>query len=1139
MASTTTVIELVQRWQELHDKGQSVSAEELCAESPELLDKLRQQIQAFLSMEQFLDSADDARDASSDGISGPASSAETTGSRPGETSATVTSGAPLVASRYRPLRLHAQGGLGEVYLARDEELSREVALKCMQWKYASDGGSRRRFVREGEITGGLEHPGVVPVYGLGSDADGHPCYAMRFIRGETLQDAITRFHSLQSGGFHSLSFRNLLVRFVVVCNTIAYAHSRGVIHRDLKPANIMLGDYGETLVVDWGLARRIDMTGEAQRPNCDDVPNDHAEFPGDRTGTGDVVGTPAFMSPEQAAGRHDAVGPASDIYGLGATLYSLLTGRPPFAGDGVLQKVERGDFPQPRQPRPDSPRALEAICLKAMAREPAARYKTALELAADLERWLADEPVSAYPEPVWLRLGRWARRHRAALRAAVIVGLILGVLGGLGAWWLDRQQTESRRGVEGAIAEVGMLQRQAKWALAGAVLNQAQDRLGKHGPSDLQRTLTQMRSDLDLVARLDAVTLARATIVGGKLDDAGADRGYALVFAAAGLGTPAEAPQTVAERVRGSAVLVPLVAAMDDWADCAQDEARRTWLLTVAQHADPDPWRDRARDATHWRDSPALKRLAQEDAAVQQPQLLVASVARRLGKEGLGLLRRAQALHPDDFWLTFRLGLALQPVDPTEAAGFYRAALALRPDTPAVLNNLGNILFDQGRVEDARVMYLRACALNNDLAPIHTGLGNVLHRLQNLNEAAAEFRAALAIDPHFAAAHNGLGAVLHDQGNLNEAEKEYRLACDIDSKLAQFRHNLGNVLFDQRQLKEAETEFRRACDLDPRLALPHFNLGVVLGMQNRLEEAKAEFVCVCNLDSKNAAAHNFLGRIYLEQGRLDEAEKAFRRACELNSKFAAPKNGLGKVLRAKDRRKEAKAEFRRAVELQPAFADAHVQLGQLLQEEGQLDEALAAYRRAYKSGGSAFSPPLRACEVLLALRKRLPGLASGQDRPIDQRERLAFADLCRISTERRYALAARLYSEALVADPKLAACRYSAACAAALAGCGQGDDGRTLTDQQTAWFRKQALAWLTGELEQWSQRAKSDKPAERALVHRTLERWQKDADLARVRQPEALAKLPEAEWRSWLTLWANVDAARQRAERAKEVQRKR
>jgi serine/threonine-protein kinase len=1142
MANKASVSELVQRWQDLHERGRSVTAEELCAENHELLDELKRQIQALLAMEQFLGSTDDEPGVVPDGLAESVNGTETPGIHFGKAS-TTASGEALVGSRYRPLRLHAHGGLGEVYLARDEELSREVALKRMRRKYAGDPGSHRRFVREGEITGALEHPGVVPVYGLNRDADGQPCFAMRFIRGDTLQDAIATFHvrraqGLQPPGFHSLSFRQLLGRFVVVCNTLAYAHSRGVIHRDLKPANIMLGDYGETLVVDWGLAKRIDAPEETLPLGRDHLPAHYLDGREGGTATGDVLGTPPFMSPEQAAGRNDAVGPASDIYSLGATLYALLAGSPPFAGDGVLDRVVRGDFPPPRQLRPDTPPALEAICLEAMKHEPAARYATALELAADLERWLADEPVNAYPEPLLLRLARWARRHRTALRAAAVVVLISGVLVALGSWWLVRLQTERRQGVEEALAEVGRLQSQAKWSLARAVLDQAQSRLGDHGPADLQWTLNRMRSDLDLVAQLDAVALARATVVKGKLDDAGADQGYATVFAGAGLGAPGDEPQSVADGVRASAVSRPLVAALDDWADCTEDKDRRQWLLAVARRADPDRWRNAARDVDRWRDRATLERLATEDVALEQPPQLVASVARRLGPLGIDVLRRAQALHPEDFWLTFRLGLTLYKDHPTQAAEYFRAALALRPDTPPVLNNLGNILFDQQRLEEAKAVYLRGCTIDPNHAPLHNGLGNVLHSQRRLKEAEEEFRRAVALVPGFAEAHNSLGAALHDQKRFEEAEAEYRRACEVDQRFAQFRHNLGSVLLVQGRLEEARNEFRSACRLDPKLAISHHNLGVVLAMQGQLVQARTELQLACELDPKKAEYHNFLGQASRALGRLEEAEKSYRRACDLDSKFAASRNGLGSVLWAQGRLEEARVEFRRACELDAKNAGPHVNLGRLLQVEGQLDEALAEFHRASQLGYAAVVSDLHECERLIALRKRLPAIANGLDRPADQKERLAFAALCRFPAEGRYALAARLYSDAFTANPKLtddptATHRYDAAGAAARASCGHGRDSRTLDDQQKKSLREQALAWLQAELQQWSERAKSDMPADRALVQQTLGRWQQDADLAGVRQPAGLARLPEAEWRSWLTLWAEVDASRRRAEQGK------
>ncbi|HEV3263103.1 MAG TPA: serine/threonine-protein kinase [Gemmataceae bacterium] len=331
-------------------------------------------------------------------------------------------------SHYQVGKLHAQGGLGAILIGREENLHREVALKLLQAPRARNPESRGRFLREAEITSQLEHPGVVPVYGLGQLADGTPVYAMRFIQGESLQEAVRQFHQPEqqcpARDKQGLAFRQLLSRFVSVCNTIAYAHSRCILHRDLKPGNIMLGAYGETLVVDWGLAKSMaadeaaaasDRQPEAQ-PTAEQAANT-------ATVMGTVIGTPAYMSPEQAAGRWDLVGPGSDVYSLGATLYVLLTGRAPFLeGDmaEVLRRVQCGQVVPPGQVRKDVPPALEAVCLRAMALRPGDRYSSALGLAADLENWLADEPASAWAEPLRVRLRRWLMRHTALATAATV-----------------------------------------------------------------------------------------------------------------------------------------------------------------------------------------------------------------------------------------------------------------------------------------------------------------------------------------------------------------------------------------------------------------------------------------------------------------------------------------------------------------------------------------------------------------------------------------------------------------------------------------------------------------------------------------------------------------------------------------------
>ena len=372
------------------------------------------------------------------------------------------------APRFRILRPHAKGGLGQVSVALDRELDRSVALKEIQERHADDPQSRARFVREAEITGKLEHPGIVPIYGLGHDLTGRPFYAMRFIRGDSLKEAIASFHDLpraqSDSSERSARLRALLRRFTDVCNAVAYAHSRGVLHRDLKPGNVMLGPFGETLVVDWGLAKPIGETATAAAQDSSS-PQRIAEGPirlsgqsrsSEETVAGTPIGTPAYASPEQVTGNIEALGTATDVYGLGAILYSLLTGKPPVQSDDlvvVVNQVTRGEIIPPRAVDPTIPKPLEAICRKAMALEALDRYRSARDLAKDIERWLDDLPVSAYPEPLLSRCRRWLRNHRTAAAAGLSAAVV--ALAALGIWVRQAQLADLKRGDELSLRILG------------------------------------------------------------------------------------------------------------------------------------------------------------------------------------------------------------------------------------------------------------------------------------------------------------------------------------------------------------------------------------------------------------------------------------------------------------------------------------------------------------------------------------------------------------------------------------------------------------------------------------------------------------------------------------------------------------
>jgi serine/threonine protein kinase len=417
------LVEWLLQWDELRRQGRDVTAGELCTDGPELVQELARRIEAVRAMDSVLES-EETRHQSTAGGGGPDGASE---DRP-------LPDALHASAVYRPRRHHAEGGLGEVLTAYQEELDRLVALKRIRPDKLHDA-ARRRFLREAAITARLQHPGIVPIYGLGRDDDG-PFYTMPLIQGRTFQEAIEGFHGDESlrrdPSRRSLKSRALLQQFIAVCNTVAYAHDQGIVHRDLKPSNIMLGPYGETLVMDWGLAKRLGADDPAAEAEGDaPSPSPSSE---DLTATGAVLGTPRYMSPEQAKGQ--PVGPPSDIFSLGLLLYAILTGKLAFdeaslEGPEPLKAVGDAVVVPPRRRDPSLPRALEAICLKALSVRPEDRYLSARALAEDVMKWLADEPVSAWREPFSLRARRWRRQHRTLVTSTVAV-LVFGLAGLVG-----------------------------------------------------------------------------------------------------------------------------------------------------------------------------------------------------------------------------------------------------------------------------------------------------------------------------------------------------------------------------------------------------------------------------------------------------------------------------------------------------------------------------------------------------------------------------------------------------------------------------------------------------------------------------------------------------------------------------------
>jgi eukaryotic-like serine/threonine-protein kinase len=409
MAADERLGDLLLRWEELQARGQSVSTEELCREAPDLLDELRRCVEVLQRMKPALDVP--ARAETVD----QSSSERTAASDPSDPVP------PAAVPGYEILGVLGRGGMGVVYKARQKSLDRVVALKMILAGAHAGTNQRLRFQAEAESAARLQHPNIAQVYEIG-EQDGCPYFSLEYVDGRGLHE------ELQEGlppPMRSAALTEQLAR------AVAYAHQHGIVHRDLKPGNVLLTPDGTPKITDFGLAKRLD----------DDQGH---------TRTGDVIGTPSYMAPEQAAGRSKEVGPAADVYALGAILYEMLTGQPPFEGgstwDTVLLVLSAEPEPPSRR-QPGVPRDLETICLKCLQKEPAKRYASALTLADDLRRFQIGEPIEARPVGSLERARKWARRRPAvATLLATSAALLLALL--VGGWVTAVRVAQNNRDLE-------------------------------------------------------------------------------------------------------------------------------------------------------------------------------------------------------------------------------------------------------------------------------------------------------------------------------------------------------------------------------------------------------------------------------------------------------------------------------------------------------------------------------------------------------------------------------------------------------------------------------------------------------------------------------------------------------------------
>jgi serine/threonine-protein kinase len=986
------------------------------------------------------------------------------------------------------------GGMGAVYKARHLRLNRVVALKmALAGVYASPD-DRKRFQREAEAVAGLRHPNVVQIYDVG-DSDGLPYFTMEFVDGGSLAAKLAATPQ---------PARQAAEMMTALAGAMEAAHRGGIVHRDLKPGNVLLTSDGAPKVSDFGLARRLDEAG--------------------LTRTGVPVGTPSYMAPEQARGNKDAVGPAADIYALGAILYELLTGRPPFRAETAAETVQQVIYQEPASPsrlNAKVPRDLETICLKCLRKEPERRYASATVLADDLRRFLEGRPIQARPVGWAARLWRWGRRN-PAVAAQVLVALALVGLTVGSVLWLERQHAKQREeterqqaeqreetarqegreaeAVEAVLGQAAVLQKYGRWPEAQALLDRTPAPPSTAAPEGLLHRLRRARADAKMLTELEEI---RLHLLEGrqsheKMAPTG-DRLYAEAFGRYGIDLTLLEPAEAAARIRNSAIRETLLAFLHDWLYWVAG-AERDKLRTVVERADDDEWRRELREALAGKDERKLQLLLRAREATTQPPVVLAGLSGALfggtrEEEARMLLLAAQQRHPEDFWINFQLGYLFQRKLPQEAAVYFRVAVAIRPESAQAYTALGRVLFATGEPTGAITAFRTAAALN----PRST---RILVTRGGLEEARAAWEKVLDGDPPDYNSWYGYAQLCLFLGK-EEAYRQARKALldrfgESDDWVVGERSALACLL-----LPASGDELRRAVGLAERAV-------AAAQKSSRPGNPYVRFV-------KGLAEYR--------QGHPEQAIPWLEQSASSLPNRPGPRLVLAMAQFQSGSAREARKTLAAAVRVYPWNESPPA---------SQADLPVTWVSHVLRREAEAMILP------------DLPAFLQGKYQPQDNDERLALLPICQF--QRRYGAVARLFADAFAADPNLAQSlnteclvraqgpeapadrievfdtpsRYVAARCAALAGCGLGSDVANVSEEVRTRWRMQAREWLRADLAEWAKMQESSPGTARDLAKKMLTHWLVEADLSGLREPAELDKLSADERKDCQALWHEI-----------------
>lgn len=998
-----------------------------------------------------------------------------------------------------------KGGAGAVYLARESGLRRPVALKILHPSLMADTAGDLHH--EIQILSGVEHPNIVPIYHSDS-VNGQAFFTMPYIR----QDLAAYAKSVD------LSVREAAKCIRTLAMAAAFAHSKSIIHRDIKPGNVLVDVFNHTatsnsdkeeqqsspgavtyFLADFGIAKSLtnqDATGATRHG---------------------IVGTPAYMSPEQVKG--ETVDVETDVYSLGAVLYFLLTGQAPFPGTvpaEVMRHVRMETPVRPRTLNQNVPRDLETICLKCLSKEPDGRYPSAHELADDLARYLEDRPIAARRASLLARTWQRIRRRPVHFGLAGTVVLLLLVTGVFGnhRLSLQRQQREITGRVRLKYNDALDDLHSGRWEQSLASADQAEAMYSSVSSADsnLKTSLQFLRKNVQMVLTLselrDRVLVVNVGTSGQPGDKEGLSdlsmtesERYHIEFAKFGIDLKTLQPGEVFQRIRESEICEELVKALDNWSMIERGRGARLAILAIAQEADQVKSRKQLREVVMQGEPDQLVELTNSisDLSEYPPGSLefAAVELERLGKrtEAIDLLERAVIIYPGDLWVNFVLGSLYQRAgQPEKEAVYRRVSVALRPEIPELHLNLGAALYDRGQLKEALAEFRRAAELRPDYAAAFENVGQCLAQLGQSEAAESAFRRAKELNASSSLESIGLGIhYLNVVGDPVSAQEHFQFAIDNGHDSPETRVGLGMALERQGTFDEAIRQFQMALGRKPEYFQAWERWLVVLRKQEKSKE-------------------------------LTDLKDQLKRSLELDSdevmhlRYAFLSHELGDV-------ETAVREYKRVLELNPKNSDAHVQLGEVYKEQTEFDMALnhlkVAAEQLPEARHSVYFLPnaVEDLQRLVDLEQDVSRIIEGSREPVSVREQIEFARL--LYYHRQFAAAANHFQMAFAEEPGLIADpvsghRFNAACCAALAGTGANSPELSL-DEMTK-ERQRARAWLEEERDTVLSKYSGDAVGQlRFLPH-----FLRDRDFVGIREPSMLKSLPPEEAAQWHGFWNEI-----------------